>query len=237
MRGLAFCAVLLAAPATAQGVDFIPTWGKLTDTEFYSLVTCGAPPGGPCAGEVARWSDGGVQALRVALRPAEPGVNPAYADAISAAVDQAIAEINAAGSRVQMIRVGPNASADIRLYITQAGDGQPISGTGDRDLDGIIIGAGLVNVWWEGPQNKIYDAAIVYAGDMPPSSRLPVVLEELTQALGFLWDVRNPAYDQTSVFSEDSNSVARLGPQDRMVLLRHYPPDAAGTPAATSKGP
>ena len=48
------------------------------------------------------------------------------------------------------------------------------------------------------------------------------MLEELTQSLGFLTDIRNPLYESHSVFSEDSNSVTRLGPQDVTVLRWHY---------------
>lgn len=50
------------------------------------------------------------------------------------------------------------------------------------------------------------------------------MLEEITQALGFMTDIRNPAYDGVSVFSEDSNAAKTLGPQDIMALRRHYPP-------------
>jgi hypothetical protein len=38
-------------------------------------------------------------------------------------------------------------------------------------------------------------------------------------------DIRNPAYDGVSVFSEDSNAVLRLGPRDKEALRRHYPPE------------
>ena len=63
------------------------------------------------------------------------------------------------------------------------------------------------------------------ADDLPPGDVAPVVLEELTQAMGLMTDIRNPAYEGVSVFSEDSNAVLRLGAQDKEALRRHYPPE------------
>ena len=41
--------------------------------------------------------------------------------------------------------------------------------------------------------------------------------------MGLMTDIRNPYYETRSVFSEDSNTVQKLGVQDRMALRRHYP--------------
>jgi hypothetical protein len=51
----------------------------------------------------------------------------------------------------------------------------------------------------------------------------PVVLEELTQAMGLLTDIEGQAYADSSVFSETSNAVRRLSRQDRAALRLHYP--------------
>lgn len=48
------------------------------------------------------------------------------------------------------------------------------------------------------------------------------MLEELTQAMGLMTDIRNPYYDETSVFSQDTNASTELGEQDIMALKRHY---------------
>ena len=90
-------------------------------------------------------------------------------------------------------------------------------------MDGEILGAALVTVWWDA-YNRITDAVIVMAADLPPREVVPVLLEEMTQGLGLLTDVRNPYYNGRSVFSEDSNSARVLSPQDRLVLQMHYPP-------------
>ena len=85
------------------------------------------------------------------------------------------------------------------------------------------MGAAFVYVWWNN-RREITEAVILMADDLPASEVYPVMLEELSQSLGFLNDIRNRLYETESVYSEDSNSVNSLGPQDRAALLRHYPP-------------
>jgi hypothetical protein len=48
------------------------------------------------------------------------------------------------------------------------------------------------------------------------------MLEELTQAMGLMSDIKNPYYEGKSVFSEDSNDSKELGYQDVVALRRHY---------------
>ena len=76
---------------------------------------------------------------------------------------------------------------------------------------------------WSDDDGYITEAVIVLAADLPEDETLPVLLEELTQGMGLLTDIRNPVYNATSVFSEDSNTVRKLGPQDRAALRLHYP--------------
>ena len=111
---------------------------------------------------------------------------------------------------------------DITLHLVNAREGEVIYGTGNDEMDGVIIGAGLVHVRWNGDM-AITQGTIALAADIPLSDAYPVLLEELTQSLGLLTDIKNPYYEDLSVFSEDSNSVTKLAPQDRMALLRHYP--------------
>nr|WP_275450658.1 DUF2927 domain-containing protein [Octadecabacter antarcticus] len=66
------------------------------------------------------------------------------------------------------------------------------------------------------------DAAIVFAADIPVDQAGPIMLEELTQAMGLMTDIRNPYYETRSVFSEDSNTVAKLGVQDSAALRFQY---------------
>ncbi|NAZ35596.1 DUF2927 domain-containing protein [Rubellimicrobium sp. CFH 75288] len=211
-----------AGPGDAGG-DFLTTSGKLSDEDFYRLVSCRALPGGPCTVDPIRWAPEKADDIRVALLPAPLGYPQDLARRISVALDHAIAEINAAGAALRLRRVAGAAGADVTVRLSISRDGEPIEGTGVRGVDGQTIGAALVTVWWD-EALRLTEAVIVMAADLPPPDVIPVVLEELTQAMGLMTDIRNPHYEGLSVFSEDSNAATRLGPQDRAALRRHYPP-------------
>lgn len=180
-------------------------------------------PGGPCEAEVVRWSDAMAANLRVGFAGVPQDYPPALAAQMDSALDEVIAEINGAGSAVRMVRVDKKQRPLVTIYLTPATEGEPIRGTGIEGVDGEIIGAALVTVWWDA-YNRITEAVIVMAADLPPREVVPVLLEEMSQGLGLLTDIRNPYYNGRSVFSEDSNSARVLSPQDRLVLQMHYPP-------------
>lgn len=221
MKVLALILSLWAGLAAAQ--DYVVTNGILSDEDFYRLVACGAAPGGECGMPYVRWSDSRAIAIRVRLEAPIAGYPDALYDQLSDAVDRAIAEINSVGARLQLQRVAKGAGEDILISGLNVGDGEAVRGSGVPDLEGAIMGAAYVYVWWDGLRN-LTDGRILMANDLPEREVYPVLLEELTQAMGFLNDIRNPLYEDDSVFSEDSNSVTRLGRQDRAAILRHYPP-------------
>ncbi len=220
MRQLALAFLLAGGPALSE--EFVETKGRLSDDDFYRLVSCGAAPGGDCRELVVRWRPTAISDLRVVLNPVPPDYPKALAKAMLAALDQAIAEINASGSSLRLRRVPTGHGAPLVVYLTAARTGEPIRGTGIEGIDGEVIGGGLTTVWWN-DSNEITNAYIVMSGDLPLPQVRSVMLEELTQAMGLMTDIRNPDYDDFSIFSEDSNSVTRLGPQDLMALRRHYP--------------
>ncbi len=219
-------AVLLAwgLPLPAQEVDYLETDGKLSPEDFYRLVACRALPGGPCTADPVRWPSDRARDLAVGFAPVLPGTpEPAVARTV-AAVEHAIREINDAGAALHLRRARRDEAPDILIHLAPVAEGELIEGTGVSGVDGQEIGAALVTVWWDEGQD-LTEAVIVLAADMPPADVGPVVLEEMTQAMGLMTDIRNPAYEDVSVFSEDSNRVTRLGPQDREALRRHYPPE------------
>ena len=218
----AILALALMAGSPGHAVEFIATSGRLTDTDFYRLVSCAAAPGQDCIERIVRWPDRTIGDLRVVLDPVHPDYPKGRAKEMLAALDMAIAALNDSGAAIRLRRVPTGHAAPLRLYLTPAGDGGTIRGTGVDSVDGEVIGAGLTTVWW----NDVYEitkALIVMADDLPSREIYPVMLEELTQSMGLLTDIRNPLYDRDSVFSEDSNSVRQLGEQDIMALRRHYP--------------
>lgn len=214
-------AMLLSVAAGVQAQDYVVTEGRLSDEDFYRLIACGAPPDGSCALPFVRWPLGAR--ISVGLDVLPPGYPSALAEAVDAAIDFVIREINDVGAGISLARSDAGTGVgDILVRMVAISDGDTVRGTGIPALEGEPMGAAYVYVWWN-PLNEITSAQILLADDLPVPEVYPVLLEEMTQALGFLTDIRNPAYDFDSVFAEDSNAVAHLGAQDRAALLRHYP--------------
>ena len=225
---LALAALLAAGPAPAEKLrageepDYVETTGRLSDETFYRLIACGAPPGGDCTMPFVRWPQARARNLRIQLDVVPVGYPDALAGEMSDALDRAIAEINDAGADLHLRRTRGKEEGDVLISMLNTSAGEEVRGSGVRDLEGAVMGAAFVYVWWDG-SNRITDARILMADDMPLSEVYPVLLEELSQSLGFLNDIRNPIYNAVSVFSEDSNAVMTLGRQDRAIMRRHYP--------------
>lgn len=210
------CALLLAAPLVAQ--EYIVTEGPLDDIDFYQLVSCAAVPGQGCNEPIVRWDQSVVTVTFAAVPIAYP---TDLAKEMDRTLDLAITQIRAAAPGLNLQRVSKSQPADIELFLQPIRAGDTISGTGRAEMDGIPIGAAQVQIWWDDNLN-LSDAVIVFAGDIPLDQAGPIMLEELSQAMGLMTDIRNPYYETRSVFSEDSNSVAKLGRQDREALRQHY---------------
>ena len=213
--------MLWSGAATAQ--DYVTINGLLSDEDFYRLVACGAAPDGPCRDPMVRWPGDVARDLRVAFRQVEPNYPIDRQTALEKAFYAAIAQINASGAQLRLRMVAPSEAAEISVHLLDIGYGEPIARTGLTPLDGAMIEAALVQVWWD--RDLMLDrASIVFPRDIEWSGLRSVALEELTQAMGLLTDIDGPWYERSSVFSETSNGVIRLGAQDIMALRRHYPP-------------
>ena len=219
---LATLLTFLALPALGQETDFVTCHGPLSDEDFYRLVACRAPPGKPCREEFVRWSPEAAHALRIGFAPVAGGYPAVLRDQLYHGLDLSVRAINRIGADLHLMHEDDPGRQDITIHLVSSREGEPITGTGNPEMDGVPIGAALVHVTWNG-RNHITRATIAMAADIPLSNAYPVLLEEVTQALGLLTDIRNPHYEAISVFSEDSNRVRKHGPQDRMAILRHYP--------------
>lgn len=217
----ALCAVMLAAPLaqSAAAREYIVTDGPLTDADFYQLVSCSAVPGQGCNQPVVRWEK---PAVRVTFAPIPISYPVDLAKELNRALDTSIHQISGSAPGLTPRRVPKSREADIRIFLQSIRAGDAIRATGYPDMDGVPIGAAQVQIFWD-DDLKLTEAAIVFAADIPLNQAGPIMLEELTQAMGLMTDIRNPYYDTRSVFSEDSNSVAKLGLQDRAALRLHYP--------------
>ena len=210
-------AFLLATPLTAQ--EYIVTSGPLTDAEFYGIVSCARVPGLGCNEAVVHWNE---PVVTVAFAPVPVTYPPELAREMTRVLDTSISQINSAAPGLNVRRVAKYQTSHIRLYLQPIRTGDAIRGTGYPGLDGVPIGAAQVQIFWDQDRN-LTEAAIVFAADIAIDQAGPIMLEELTQAMGLMTDIRNPYYETRSVFSEDSNSVSKLGVQDRAALRFHYP--------------
>jgi hypothetical protein len=210
-------ALLLMTPLAAQ--EYIVTDGPLSDVDFYQLVSCAATPGLGCNEPIVKWDKSVVTVTFAPIPVAYPSDMAREMDRV---LDTTIAQINAAAPGLNLRRVSKAAPADIVVYLQPIRSGDAIRGTGYSQMDGVPIGAAQVQVFWDENLN-LTEAAIVFASDIPINQLGPIMVEELSQAMGLMTDIRNPYYETRSVFSEDSNSVQKLGVQDREALRLHYP--------------
>lgn len=220
LRQLLTAALLLwLAPAAATAQEFITVPDLISDEDFYRLVACAAPPGQDCAKPMIRWPRTRRHPLRVGIASVAPGVPDYKFDLVDRAIDSAIAEINATGADLVLVRVYEGA-LDVPFYLVETPQGGRIEGTSIADLDGSEIAIARVVLRSRG--SHIHGAAIAISKDVRRREIASVVLEELVQSLGLPTDINGPAYLR-SIFSETTNTAVSLRGQDAMALRRHYP--------------
>lgn len=210
-------ALFAALPLRAQ--DGVASHGWLSDRDYYRLIACGAPPGGECRTPLVRWSG---EVVSVALLPPERGFPAAILAQLDGDLNRAIAQINAAKSGLRLVRDDSlRKRAAIVVTPTSLREGDRTRRI-PRMPDGEVIGVGFMWLWWD-DRNAITQASILIAQDITPHDLRSVILEELFQCLGFLYDIENPYYDSRSIVAQDSNETTTIRGQDRKALLRHYP--------------
>lgn len=218
MRALVLLLVtsLMALPGHAS--DGVATEGKLSDKDFFRLATCGATPGGDCDGPVVRWP---TRRISLALAPAHRNFPPQLAARVSRAVDRAIAEINGAGAGIRILRDDTLAEPNIIVSLPALSEGEKTRNI-PRIPNGQEIGVGFMWLWWN-ENAEITQASMLIAEDITEEDLPSVVLEELFQCLGFLYDIENRYYNSRSILSQDSNETTKITGQDRMALRKLYP--------------
>lgn len=223
LRWIALCLFVLAPPLAAAGAeDFVAAKGPLSDDDFYRLVACAAPPGQPCRKPMVRWPTD--RPLRVQLTQIDRAFLGGKQKRAQAALVRAIKYINRAGAGIALEEAGTGAEPDIRIYFLDTDGTAPLAGTGIEGVDGAIVTGARVIVWSRSDTHRIQRATILFGTRLHIRHYESAMIEELTQALGLLTDIRNPDYMGKSIFSQDDNESKDLGAQDRMALIRHYPP-------------
>jgi hypothetical protein len=221
LRAAGLALFLLATPALADSQLVIDE--VVSDGNFYRAVACGAPPGKDCAIPLVRWNAATARDLRVQVVQTDAFFARVHGRRGERALDRAIREINGTGAALSLSRVEA-AKAPVKVWFSGLMEGDPITLPGSSTSTGDRMEGARVYIWWN-ERREIEEAMIVISAGLAADAMESVVLEELTQALGFLTDLEGRAYAETSIFSETSNAVTRLLGQDRMVVRRHYPPD------------
>ncbi|UWR27316.1 DUF2927 domain-containing protein [Sulfitobacter sp. S223] len=205
-----------ALPALAQ--DFVESEGALDDMAFYRLVACGASPDGICAKPFYHWDQDVITVGIVERAPSFLGGKLKRAEA---SVVRAVQRLNKIGMGVRLVEAAQ--TPDIKIYLLDAARGDRIAAETATLLDGLIMANAITALDIDG--NTIKGASIGFSTTMTIRQYESVMLEEITQALGLITDIRNPYYLSRSILSQDAdNSLKTLGAQDKMALVRHYPP-------------
>ncbi len=219
---LALLCALIALPFYVTAAeDFVVSDGLLSDDDFYRLVACAAPPGEACRKSFVRWPTD--TPIRVQMTRIDRAFLGGRQKRAHAALKRAIQYINRVDSAIALSEVPDGAEADIRIFLIDTDGAAPIQGTGVKGVDGSTVTGARVIVWSRSDTQVIQRAQIIFGTKLHIRHYESAMIEELTQALGLLTDIRNPAYLGQSVFSQDDNNSKDLGPQDIMALRRHYP--------------
>ncbi|EDZ42041.1 conserved hypothetical protein [Rhodobacteraceae bacterium HTCC2083] len=183
-------ALSLALSSAVSAQEFLATDTALADNDFYRLVACAAPPKGNCKKTRAE-----------------------------ASLSQAIDEINAAGTAIQLTRDDSN--PDFPILFLDIPARSTIQGSGFQVLEGkSISGAGARVLAKNG---MILKSVIIFTTGLEKRAFERLMLEEITQGLGLMTDIGGPYYESRSIFSQSSNALTKLGKQDIIALGRHYP--------------
>jgi hypothetical protein len=214
-------AVLAIGSTLATGSfagDAVVSFGPLSDRDFFRSATCGAPPKGDCVAPVYRWKK---RTLKMHLVAFPDGFQPQIAMLIPIALDNAIEQINGAGAGIQLALTFDPKAADITIHPTMTAENSPVSGIPGIP-DGSEIGAGFV-VLKTKARNEIKGATIVLSNSLLPYDVRSIVLEEVFQALGFIFDIENRFYNARSVLSQAKNVTTTIKGQDALILHLLYP--------------
>jgi hypothetical protein len=206
----------ISPPASAS--DGIASEGKLSDSDFYRAATCGALPNSACRTGPVRWNKSEIS---VALWPDMAGFSSENTQILDRSLNHAIRQINAANTSVTLRRDDRAVSADILVQTTKLREGQK-SAKMIRAPDGQTLGVGYSWLKWNS-KREISEATVVITSDIDTNDIPSVVLEELTQSLGFLYDIDNKYYVGKSVLAQDGNLTTIIDQQDKMLLEQHYP--------------
>ena len=209
-------ALSLALSSAVSAQEFLATDTALADNDFYRLVAWATPPKGDCNKPIVRWAKTELTIEITKMDLAYLGGKKTRAEA---SLSQAIDEINAAGTAIQLTRDDSN--PDFPILFLDIPARSTIQGSGFQVLEGkSISGAGARVLAKNG---MILKSVIIFTTGLEKRAFERVMLEEITQGLGLMTDIGGPYYESRSIFSQSSNALTKLGKRDIIALGRHYP--------------
>ena len=216
-----FALVLNNTVALAQDYVITPR-GKLSDKDFYRVVSCGAPVGGKCRIKPFRWSKSDAKNITLRIVGIDEGFPARKANSLSAAITRAIGEVNNVGAavRLSLIKTG-RPDIEVRFVKGDLVDKLP-KARNPRDV--ILANGAIAAVQYRGNRTHITRAKIMYSDEIPRRMIRATVLEEIVQGLGLPFDIHNRYYERRSMFSETDCCQPRLKGQAAKAILFHYPP-------------
>lgn len=222
---LLFTALWSAPDSSASAEDRVLLTKEVGDRDFYRAVACFAKPSRKCRRPFVKWPLRRARDLRVALAHVAPGYPPQEANHISLALDDAISEINAVGAAVKLRRVAPAAKADINVYLLNIPIDTKLKRTRIKGMRGEFVSWAIFKIWWNS-KHEINRGVVVFP-NIPTNKThtfKSIMLEEITQSLGFISDIEGYPYEFGSIFSDTRNARITLGAQDKEAIKLHYPP-------------
>jgi hypothetical protein len=215
-----------ALAGTTFAKDHTLSNGRLSNDQFYRAVSCLAPIDKPCQSQRLRWPTDISKKLTVGLVQVQKGTTALQEQTVRDAIKEAVEIINDAGANVKLHYItGFRAKrTTIRVHIvTPQGPKYLIAGTRFKDLNGLTAQNARTVIL--GGNGKILRTGVTISNTLKnPTQIRAIVLEELVQSLGLMWDIDNPYYNDTSIFSQfGPDNLMKIEGQDKAALQRHYP--------------
>jgi len=223
---LTTCALLItASDATARDHTF--SNGKLTDDQFYRAVACKANIDKPCQSRAVRWPDYLTKQLTVGLAQVQEGTTKEQEAVVRQALQDSVTLINAAGANVKLKYVtGWRAHRSwIKVHIVKPhGPKGAIKNVSLKGMNGLRAQNARTKLFVTKNYNIGRVGVTISNKITKPLQLRALVLEELVQSLGLMWDIENPYYNDKSIFSQSGpDNLLVIEGQDKAALRRHYP--------------
>lgn len=220
-------AISLTIAGAAFARDHTFSNGKLTNDQFYKAVTCKAKVDGPCQEKPARWPSFLSNQLTVGLAQVQRGTSRQQEAVVRKALQDSVDMINASGANVKLRYVsGRKAHRTwIKVHIIKPhGPKNVIKGVSLKGMNGLKAQNARTKIY-ANKDHRIARAGITISNTLTDPVQLrAIVLEELVQSLGLMWDIENPYYNTRSIFSQSGpDNLIQIKGQDKAVLQRHYP--------------